>query len=114
MDVSDEADENQLYASIFDENLNIDNRRKPLQLPPITHHFRKSPRFDDLQKGSDKREFKKKKTKLTLDDDMAAVINEQYPIPREPLETIIKEKKKQPKRKRDKILKKIRKNKCRS
>ncbi|XP_063401965.1 uncharacterized protein LOC134686217 [Mytilus trossulus] len=60
--VETNEDVNPLYHTIFDENFNIGNRAKPLQLPPLMHRLREG----SQQTFNEKEKKKSKKTKSEL------------------------------------------------
>ncbi|VDI37326.1 Hypothetical predicted protein [Mytilus galloprovincialis] len=93
---------NPLYHTIFDENFNIENRAKPLQLPPLMHRLNEGRQktFNDKELKKDK---KSKKTKSGLAN--TQIPKEQYEGSGIVADKPIKPKKKKKKKKLSQILK---------
>ncbi|XP_071135346.1 serine-rich adhesin for platelets-like isoform X1 [Mytilus edulis] len=100
--VETNEDVNPLYHTIFDENFNIENRAKPLQLPPLMHRLNegRQKNFNDKELKKDK---KSKETKSGLAN--TQIPKEQYEGSGIVADKPIKPKKKKKKKKLSQILK---------
>ncbi|OPL33787.1 hypothetical protein AM593_01381, partial [Mytilus galloprovincialis] len=101
--VETNEDINPLYHTIFDENFNIENRAKPLQLPPLMHRFNEGRQKTFIEKESKKDKNKSKKTKFGLAN--TKIPKEQYEGSGIVADKAIKPKKKKKKKKLSQILK---------
>ncbi|XP_052087005.1 uncharacterized protein LOC127724162 [Mytilus californianus] len=89
------------YHTIFEENFNIDNRTKPLQLPPLMHRLNEGRQRTFNEKESKKEKNKSKKTKSVLAN--TQIPKEQYEGSGIVADKAIKQKKKKKKKKQKKL-----------
>ncbi|CAC5417162.1 unnamed protein product [Mytilus coruscus] len=92
---------NPLYHTIFDENFNIENRAKPLQLPPLMHRLSEGRQRTFNEKESKKDKNKSKKTKSGLAN--TQIPKEEYEGSGIVADKAIKQKKKKKKKKQKKL-----------